>query len=78
MSPNGSAGKLNRGRLLDVAEAAERLGITQRFVRKLVAQRQLPVYRINSRTIRLSETDLDAYLDSCRNEADSPDPLADQ
>jgi len=33
---------LRAGGLLDIAQAAERLGVTERFVRRIIAQRRIP------------------------------------
>ncbi len=56
---------------LDVSQAAYYLGITDRFVRKLVEQRRIAFLKVG-RLIRFRADDLDAYLDSCRVEALDP------
>ena len=53
---------------LDVSQAARYLGITDRFVRKLVEQRRVAFLQVG-RLVRFRADDLDAYLDSCRVEA---------
>lgn len=57
-------------RLLAVSEAAERLGVTERFVRTLIAQRRIAVHRFNG-LIRVGMRDLDDYIESSRTEAES-------
>lgn len=48
-------------RLLNVAEAAERLATTQRFVRRLVEERRIRVVKIG-KFVRFLSTDLDDFL----------------
>ncbi|MGW5352505.1 excisionase family DNA-binding protein [Streptomyces sp. NPDC004031] len=48
-------------RLLNVAEAAERLGTGERFVRRLISERRIAFVKVG-RHVRLSETTLDAYV----------------
>jgi excisionase family DNA binding protein len=54
-------------RLLTVAEAAERLNTTERFVRRLVEERRIAFTRLG-RHIRLAESDLDAFVAAGRVE----------
>ena len=49
--------------LLTVKEAAEYLGTSERFPRRLVEQRAVPVYKVG-RFVRFDRADLDAYLES--------------
>ena len=56
---------------LDVSQAACYLGITDRFVRKLIEQRRIAFLKVG-RLVRFRADDLDAYLDSCRVEALDP------
>ena len=53
----------DRGRLISVDEAAERLGISTRTVRRLVQQRRIRHLRFG-RLIRLNVQDVDEYLTS--------------
>jgi excisionase family DNA binding protein len=53
--------------LLTVAQAAERLGTPERFIRRLVAQRRIRFYKVG-RYIRFDVTDLDAFIDTGRVE----------
>lgn len=48
--------------LYDVPQAAERLGVTERWVRRAVAERRIPFVKIG-RHVRLRESDLAAYIE---------------
>jgi excisionase family DNA binding protein len=48
--------------LLTVAEAAERLRVTTRFIRMLIAEGRLPAMRLGRRSIRLRRDDVDDLL----------------
>ena len=48
--------------LLTVAEAAERLRVTTRFIRMLIAEGRLPALRLGRRSIRLRRDDVDDLL----------------
>lgn len=54
-------------RPLSVPEAAERLGVTPRFVRRLVAERRIPYLKLG-RHVRFDPADLDAFLAAGRVE----------
>jgi excisionase family DNA binding protein len=49
-------------------QAADRLGTTQRFVRRLVAERRIPYLKIG-RHVRISEDDMDDFISIARVEA---------
>lgn len=51
--------------LSSVAQAAERLGTPERFVRRLVAQRRVRFYRVG-RYVRFDAVDLDSFIESGR------------
>lgn len=51
--------------LWDVAGLAERLGVTERFVRRLVAERRVPFLKIG-KFIRFDPRAVDSWLDSAR------------
>jgi excisionase family DNA binding protein len=53
--------------LLDVSDAAELLGVTERFVRRLVAERRIPFYKIG-KFIRFKPTDVVDWVDARRIE----------
>ena len=54
-------------RQLSVAQVSAKLQCAKSTVRKLVADGSLRASRIGSRAIRISEADLQAYLDSRAN-----------
>ena len=54
-------------RLLTVAQAAERLNTTERFVRRLVEERRIAFTRLG-RHVRLAESDLEAFVTAGRVE----------
>jgi excisionase family DNA binding protein len=45
---------------LTVEEAAERLGMSPRYVRRLISERRIPFHRLG-RSVRLAETDVVAF-----------------
>lgn len=49
--------------LIDVAGAAERLGTSERWVRRSIAERRLPFVKVG-RHVRFRPEDLDAYVQS--------------
>lgn len=55
-------------RLLTVREVAEVLRVSGSLVYQLIEQHRLPVHRVgNGRgSLRVSEVDLAAYIDACR------------
>ncbi len=54
-------------RLLTVDEAAERLGTSARFIRRLIAERRIAYTKLG-RHVRIATRDLDAYVASGRVE----------
>lgn len=50
-------------RLLSVAQAAERLGTTERFPRRLVAERRVTFVKVG-RHVRIPESALAAFIDA--------------
>ena len=54
-------------RLLTVEEAAERLGTSTRFVRRLIFERRIAFVKVG-RHVRIASTDLDAYIRAGRVE----------
>jgi excisionase family DNA binding protein len=54
-------------RLLTVEEAAERLGTSARFIRRLIAERRIAYTKLG-RHVRIATRDLDAYVASGRVE----------
>jgi len=53
--------------LLTVDQAAERLGTTVRFIRRLRAERRIAVVKLGKH-IRIDSKDLDAYIEASRQE----------
>ncbi|HVA61840.1 MAG TPA: helix-turn-helix domain-containing protein [Mycobacteriales bacterium] len=49
--------------LLTIDQAAERLGVPHRFVRRLVAERRIR-YRKLGKYVRILSTDLDAFIEA--------------
>ena len=58
--------------LLTVDQAAERLGTTPRFIRRLRTERRIAVIKLGKH-IRIDSNDLDAYINASRQE---PQPLS--
>jgi excisionase family DNA binding protein len=58
--------------LLTVDQAAERLGTTPRFLRRLRTERRIAVVKLGKH-IRIDSNDLDAYIAASRQE---PGPFA--
>ena len=54
-------------RLLTVEEAAERLGTSTRFVRRLIFERRIAFVKVG-RHVRIAGSDLDAYIRAGRVE----------
>lgn len=53
--------------LLTVQEAAERLGTSARFIRRLRAERRLTFIKLGKH-LRIDSDDLDAYVEAGRQE----------
>jgi excisionase family DNA binding protein len=49
-------------RLLTVEQAAERLGTTPRFIRRLTQERRIPYTKLGGSKVRIRESDLDAFI----------------
>jgi excisionase family DNA binding protein len=66
--PAGSASRpgetaVRTDRLLTVAEAAERLGTTERFPRRLIAERRIAFVKVG-RHVRIADSVLTAYVEA--------------
>ena len=61
----GESGQVER--LLTVDEAAERLGTSARFIRRLIAERRIAYTKLG-RHVRIAGRDLDAFVASGRVE----------
>jgi excisionase family DNA binding protein len=55
-------------RLLTVGEAADRLGTSTRFVRRLVFERRIAFVKVG-RYVRIAEADLEAFIAAGRVDA---------
>jgi excisionase family DNA binding protein len=55
-------------RLLSPQEAADRLGTSVRFVRRLIFERRIPYTKLG-RHVRIATSDLDAFITAGRIEA---------
>ncbi|MFH2098944.1 MAG: helix-turn-helix domain-containing protein [Pseudomonadota bacterium] len=55
-------------RLLRVTAVAARLSVTTRHVYNLIADGRLPAIRVSSRATRVSEEDLEQYMEANRLE----------
>ena len=64
----GTTTSTARHRLLTVAEAAERLGTTERFPRRLIAERRITFVKLGTH-VRIPETALDEYIAASTVEA---------
>jgi excisionase family DNA binding protein len=64
-------------RLLTPQQAAERLGTSLRFVRRLVFERRIPFVKIG-RHVRIAASDLDAFIAAGRVEVDAMSHAADR
>jgi len=53
--------------LLNVDQAAERLGTSPRFIRRLIAERRIAYAKLGKH-VRIDSADLDAFVAACRVE----------
>lgn len=63
-SPFRTSSPLQRGEVLKlptVEQSAERLGVGVRFVRRLIAESRIRVYKVGKH-VRIDESDLDAFI----------------
>ena len=51
---------------LTVAEAADELAVTERFIRKLIADGDLRAVKVGARVVRIRRTDLNEFLRPAR------------
>jgi excisionase family DNA binding protein len=56
--------------LLNVEQAAERLGTSTRFIRRLIAERRIPFTKLGKH-VRIDPADLDAFIAAGRVEANA-------
>ena len=55
-----------RTSLLTVAQAAGELVVTERFIRKLIAEGRLPAFKVGAHVLRIRRTDLEDLLRPAR------------
>jgi excisionase family DNA binding protein len=61
--------------LLSVDEAAERLGTSPRFVRRLIAERRIAFTKLG-RHVRIDSTDIDVFVAAGRVEPQRPSEVS--
>ena len=61
--------------LLTVEQAAERLGTSVRFIRRLRTERRITIIKLGKH-IRIDSNDLDAYITASRQEPAARSPQA--
>ena len=54
--------------LLDVPSAAERLGCSPRYIRRLVMERRIPFVKLGGSKVRFSALELEQWIDAQRVE----------
>jgi len=53
--------------LKTIKEAAENLGVKERYLRRfIIGEGLLPIYRLSPRKAMVSTKDLDSYIESCK------------
>jgi excisionase family DNA binding protein len=52
--------------LLTVDQAAERLGVTPRFIRRLIAEKRIAYVKLGGWHVRVEDTVLDEFVDAGR------------
>lgn len=65
-----SKGSLTESPLLTKVEAADYLNVSERFVKRLVFEKRIPVHKLG-RHVRIRQADLDAYLEANRVEPEA-------
>lgn len=71
LNGNGVAGGHDLPHLIGVATLAEHLGLTERTIRRKVAQGEIPHYKIGN-SIRFDPVEIEAWLKACRVSAHIP------
>lgn len=59
--------------MIDIAGLAERLGVSERFVRRLVEERRIPFFKFGSH-VRFHLDDVEQWIHESRVEARRPAP----
>ena len=68
---------IRRPATLSLPEATRYLNVTDRYVRRLVAEQRIAYFKVG-RLLRFAAVDLDAYLAACRVEPAASHPLLGQ
>lgn len=68
LSPARNREPAHRRPMLGINELAERLGTTERFVRRLVCERRIPFHKVG-KFVRFDQDDVDEWLAEARVEA---------
>jgi excisionase family DNA binding protein len=71
-----AAATTTRDPLLDVDALAEALGVTPRHIRRLVAERRIPFFKVG-KFVRFDPGAIDLWLDQTRVDVQARLPLAD-
>lgn len=56
----------DHGHLIGVDVLALRLGVSERFVRRLVAERRIPFFEVG-RFVRFDPAEIDGWIEGCRH-----------
>jgi excisionase family DNA binding protein len=73
-NPRSENGRFGDQRPLSLPEAARYLNVTDRYIRRLVAEQRIAYFKVG-RLLRFAAIDLDAYLAACRVEPAASHPL---
>ena len=73
-NPRPEDGRFGDQRPLSLPEAARYLNVTDRYIRRLVAEQRIAYFKVG-RLLRFAAVDLDAYLAACRVEPAASHPL---
>jgi excisionase family DNA binding protein len=65
----------NIPQLLTIDQLAERLGVTERYIRRLVAERRVP-YRKLGKLVRFADHEIAEWLDTTRRPQGGHDRIA--
>ncbi len=57
------------GTALTVEQVAQQLGVSDRTIRRMIANKQITAFRVGQRTWRIDQADLDAYIEKQKSRA---------
>ncbi|HEV2360506.1 MAG TPA: helix-turn-helix domain-containing protein [Acidimicrobiales bacterium] len=52
--------------LVDIGEAADRLGCSERYLRRLIQERRIPFVKLGGSKVRFSVAELEAWVETQR------------